>query len=266
MMRTVAVMASLVLTAGGWLLHTANTPFVGARTMPEDLPAVDQGIPLTRIDLPTEAPIATSEEAEVVASWWSRQPQELVAVARSLLSASVTAEDGTTLYAYGCADGAQVVLVTNHQGLVGRCEFDATGTLRLCDDRPSDTLPIVVPHHGGAQRRTSPEDAQQLAVHLLRLRDSSPMFWFEEALAESAEAQWESDCDGWLRTVKTISSAGNSGTTGTFKLDVNGVVQEARTFHWRRIGPCYARAKKNTPPASPDQPDEPVPTLPVANN
>lgn len=267
MMRTVLVMASLLLLGGGWLLKNADTPFVGAPTISQVLPTVDQGIPLTQIVLPASALITTAAEAEAVTGWWRRQPQELVFAAQSLFPANAMITDGTTLYAYGCADGAQVVLFTNFQGLIGRCEFDATGALRFCEFQPNNTLPIVVPHHGGDQRRISPQAAKELAVRLLRLRDSSPWSWFEEAaLVDSAHAQWESDCDGWVRTVKTTSAAGNSGITSTFKLDANGSAQEARTLHWYRSGPCYVRGKKTTLRASSDQPEEPEPSLPMANN
>jgi hypothetical protein len=261
MIRTALVMASLLLLAVGWLLHTANTPFVGSWAKPT-LPEVDQGIPLTSIVLPTTAPITTAAEAEAVAAWWRRQPQELIVIARSLFPANAMITDGTTLYAYGCADGAQVVLFTNFQGLIGRCEFDATGVLRFCEYKPDETLPIVVPHAGGSQRRISPQAAQELAVRLLRLRDSESAIWDEGAFAESDEAPWERDGAGWARTVRTISASRDSGTTSDLRLDANGAVRDARTISWRT---CYVRATNPMPqPGSSDQSTEPV--LPRANN
>ncbi len=261
MIRTALVMASLLLVIGAWLLHTANTPFAGSRNARGPLPEVDQGIPLTQIVLPAAAPITTAAEAQAVAAWWRRQPPELILTAQSLFPANATITDGATLYAYGCADGAQVVLFTNFQGLMGRCEFDATGALRFCEYKPDDTLPIVVPHAGGSQRRISPQATQELAVRLLRLRDCESAIWDEGAFVESAAAPWERDGEGWARTVRTISASGDRGTTSDLRLDANGSVRDARTISWRL---CSVQATTVPLAGSAAQPAEPV--VPVANN
>ena len=237
MLRTVTVMASvlLMLMGGGWLLQSAVPP--GLRTT-QVLPVVDQGIPLTRIVLPAAAPIATEEEAAAVAAWLRRQSPGEIAAAKSLIPVKMEpgfVTESTELYAYGCADGSQVVLFTNYDGLLGRCEFDATGALRFCESKPSGILPIIIPHDDASRRRLSPEAAQELAVRLLRLRDSTSEFWDAGAFVESGEAPWERDGEGWARTIHTISADKNSGTTSDLRLAANGSVRDARTISWRAL-------------------------------
>lgn len=246
MLRTVTVMASvlLMLMGGGWLLQSAVPPGLKA---PLVLSEVDQGIPLTRIVIPAAAPIATAEEAAAVAAWWRRQSPDLIRAAQSVIPMVIEPPfvmEPTELYAYGCADGAQVVLFTNYDGLLGRCEFDATGALRFCESKPSGILPIIIPHDDASRRRLSPEAAQELAVRLLRLRDCRTTTWDKEALVEPPQAQWQRHGDDWLRTTQTSSASGDRMTRNSFWLDANGSVREVRSRgYWR----SSIRAKK-TPP------------------
>ena len=237
MIRTVTVITAilLMLMLGGWLLQSALP------SRPKMLPVstvVDQGIPLIRIVLPDSASISTAREAAAVAAWWRRQSPDLIIAAQSLipmiLEPPMVAES-VDYYAYGCADGAQVVLFTNYDGLLGRCEFDAAGALRFCERKPSGILPIIIPHDDASRRRLSPEAAQELAVRLLRLRDSTSEFWDAGAFVESGEAPWERDGEGWARTIHTISADKNSGTTSDLRLAANGSVRDARTISWRAL-------------------------------
>jgi hypothetical protein len=224
MARLVTVITSIafVLIIGGWLLQNALP--AGPKILPMS-PVVDQGIPLTRIVLPAAAPIVSVKEAAAVTAWWRRQAPDLIMAAQALIPrapAPSELSESADLYAY--------------DGLLGRCEFDANGALRFCERKPSGILPIIIPHDDASRRRLPPEAVHELAVRMLRLRDSTSQFWDAGAFAESDEAPWERDGEGWARTVTTISTDRQSGTTSDLRLAANGSVRDARTISWQKTG------------------------------
>ncbi|HEX3132475.1 MAG TPA: hypothetical protein VHX44_02705, partial [Planctomycetota bacterium] len=72
MSRTVLVMASILLVAGGWLLQrsAARPP---APSTPVGRSVAEQGISLTRIDPLAPVRLSTEAEIEAEAAWWQRQ-------------------------------------------------------------------------------------------------------------------------------------------------------------------------------------------------
>jgi hypothetical protein len=259
MLRVALVVMSLSVVVGGALLQHSMHP------KPSSLvSSASQGLRLTRIVVPDEAPITTAAEADEALRWWALQESPLIVMANHLLASTATVEpDGwRDIFALRGEDDSLLVLFTGSQGLVGRCWFAADGSLRACDQEADETQPLIVKHPGGNTLPLTDAHARMLGIYLLRLRNADGYQIIDQALVEPGDASWERDAKGWKRSAR-MEISDHAGTGTTILLDANGALLQAGLYHWA-AGCCSqpkSGARKRLEVA-----DDPEPSLPVANN